>query len=189
VYNGVPGFTTFSNPSASQQFVPMTLTIPSTVDPNVADISFSYNASAPIPGSGGTNGRPAPGYLRIWLLNGTVSRNPADVNAGGDYVAANTWYTAAQLGFAPGDNSVTLFVEAIAPSKALGDLQIVANVDATGADGKNGDAADAVRVTAVQVSLASIDFNGPNNVNITIGGSQSIGPRSGAPGAPNPYSE
>jgi hypothetical protein len=119
-------------------------------------------------------------------LNGTVDRSPVPVatgvGPGGNYVAADTWYTAAELGLQPGQTSLTLYVEGVAPSAASGDLKITANVNINGGTTLNTAATDSVVVTVVKLTLSEIDYNGPNNVNITMNATQDIGVPKGAPG-------
>ncbi len=178
-----PDSANFATPRADLHFVPIVLVLPSSLNVSAATVTFDYSSSDPGLIGPAPTFTPAPGSLRIWTLPGSSARNPASVAvAGGNYVAGGVAYSASSLGFTATNNSVTLWVEGIAPSAALGDLRIVAKVDPDGSGNKQGMVDDAVRVTAAQVQVQQIDFTGTGNVNIRINATDDIGMALGAKG-------
>jgi len=149
-------------------FVPVVLEIPEPIDLNVAIIYFSYDASDPLwcyswgdppvytPGSG---------WLRLW--RGDYSpRSPLpctqwdyDYGCYGDFVPPD-YIEPWQLDLDNSWRTVTLYLEALWPSAAMGDSQIMVLVDPDGWSGPEGfTRIDTVRVTCVR---ADIDIDSDN---------------------------
>ncbi len=150
---------------AAQRFTPLVLEIPADIDLDAAILRITYEASDPA-GVNVNNGSytPATGHLRIWTKDGNIARSKAPVNAvnsPGDYVAPGE-YTPAQLGLNDQNLVVTLYIEGIRPSTALGADRILVELDPDGTStGPTGfDVVDAVRVTVVNVDL---DIDSDNN--------------------------
>ncbi len=162
--DGVPGFADgfdfdplFDDDDASEgdQFVPMRLVIPSGMD--ASQITFSYDASPPHEmlishDPSEAPYMPAPGLLRIWRKDGSELRNMASVADGGDYIAPNYVYDASDFGLpAQGVDEVTLWIEAVRPSQAIGDASIVVMV---------GKCADVIRLTAIGTQVVNVNQDG-----------------------------
>ncbi len=128
-----------------------------------AQIKLSYNASDPgsdvSVAADGTYSIVGGGSLRLWTKDGSVVRDRRDVAHAGDFVNADTAYTASQLGIGS-DRKVTLWAEALRPSQTLADIRIVArlNPDVNGPFGFG--VADAVRLTAFGMEMDQVDASG-----------------------------
>jgi hypothetical protein len=151
-----------SGDKAGGSFTEMILSVPEPVDLAMAKLRFTYSASDPFQvgrAGAGTPAdpfvyTPAPGYLRVWTKDGNVSRNAKSIaEPGGNFVASNTTYTAAQLGLAPATRTVTLYIEGIRPSDSVADQQIKVELDPDGDGPASWVHEDAVRVTIIQVDL------------------------------------
>ncbi len=126
-------------------FTPIIINLPEPFDPKTAEIEFIYKASDPkdvivtaSPGLGtptdpftyalaSDSSHPADASLRIWMKDNPVSRNKSRVteknlitNVRGDFVPAAKflWSTLTD------QRQITLYLEAVRPSAALGDLSI-----------------------------------------------------------------
>jgi hypothetical protein len=153
---------------AGGNFVPIILELPEPLDLEKVTIRFTYSVSDP-------NGvqqdpedpqiyRPAPGHLRIWKVDGSVSRNIAEVTPGGEghYVKPDSDYKPSALG--PG-RTITLFVEGIKESSSMADQQIEVEIDPNGGDEKpDFIGKDIIRVTVIRVDL-DIDSDNTNGIN------------------------
>jgi hypothetical protein len=108
----------------SDYFMPLVINIKG--DAGITDLTFSYSASDPRAITATLNDPyilPA-GKLRLWITGGDQARSGASVSAGGDYIAPGS-YTLAQLGLLAGYNqTLTLYVEGIRESTAVGDASI-----------------------------------------------------------------
>lgn len=105
--------------SPGVNFVPLVLNVSQYLADPVIEIIYSASSPTQIRS---TIEQPIilpEGALRIWLKDGDVARNPADVADGGDFVAPGR-YSLAQLGL-DGQQTVTLYVEAIYESVTVGD--------------------------------------------------------------------
>lgn len=164
-----------------QQFVPIVLRIPSTVDLRRARVQLCYDASDPLgvytPNVGFA---PAEGYLRLWTRRpGAIDDDRRDRRAFNDpgigahdrqnlgfYVPPTTgdgWtlYDLELLGMDAETREFTLYVEGVRVSEALGDQQILLSVDPDGlAPALGYMAADAVRLT---VGAGDLDIDSDNN--------------------------
>ena len=120
---------------SGDHFVPVVVQMYNPIDPRHATIRFDYSGSDPMEA---TDSSPAPGYLRLWLKDGSASRNGADVSAGGDYIQPGVTYLATDLGLAPTSGStvdhVTLWIEGIRPVNLTDDADrtITMTVDPDG---------------------------------------------------------
>jgi len=177
-YDGVPDFAdgydiehdagvNESGAGKSNVFVPMFLEIKEPIDLASATLKFSYSASDPS-GIGRTGaGTPASpfvcnadpsGKLRLWTKNGDEERKKASVadsTTAGNYVPSHPStqieIPANAFGF---DRVIPLYLEAIAGSAAIGDLDIMVEIDPDGPSGPIGYLAnDLVKVTVVQVEV------------------------------------
>lgn len=143
-------------------FTELVITIPETVDPAVARFKFVYTASDPDDVDFVNDEYVvAAGDLRIWKADGTSQRNRSPANdegAPGDYIAAGI-YTAEQLEMT--GQSVTLFIEGIRASDALGDQCIRVEVDPDGPGGRGFVAFDQVAATGEEVNInGDVDRSG-----------------------------
>ena len=116
-----------ANPPTSDQgagFVPITVQIPSWIDPANLQLTFTYSASDPnlVTRSGsGTDDdpytySPADGSLRLWIKDEATQRNPASVGDGGDWIKPDESFPASDL-----NGTTTIYVEAVRPSTDLAD--------------------------------------------------------------------
>jgi len=88
----------------------------------------------------------------------------AALNAVGNYVAPNVAFSPADLGFNNSTDTVTLYVEAVDVSTDVADLEIKVEVgwEPPGGGGVEYSLSDFVRVTALNLSLMTVD--GDNTV-------------------------
>lgn len=164
--DGIPDFADGYNQNATADddesdgtcFAPVVIELPSPIDINVSKLRFTYSASDPMgvttPGGVYT---PAAGSLRLWTKPGDEERNGAQVSTSGDYVA-DAVYDATDLGFVGGANperTVTLHMEAVRASTAMGDLSLVVDLDFDG-DGTY-DKTETLLFTALSVDLSAIN--------------------------------
>jgi len=153
---------------AGGAFTPMVLELIGPIDLTEAKLRFHYPASDPaevIRTGAGTPAdpyvyTPAPGTLRIWTVDGATERNPAEVSAGGHYVAPGRAYLASELG---AGRTLTLYVEAVANSPLTGDQRIQVEVARDGLFGPDTVLADAVRCTLVQAEIVP-DWDRDGNI-------------------------
>jgi hypothetical protein len=109
------------------KFTPIIIALPSLLlDPTSLSFDFdyfggsdplgvrSYDAADPL----NSASRAAPGYMRLWRVDGTEIRNGNEVGSagGGDYIVSGGYYTASELGLQPGATSLTVYVEAVRAS-------------------------------------------------------------------------
>jgi len=150
--DSVPDFADFDGISG-ERFVPMVIELPEHVDVNVAKLKISYDDSVPdaVTGSGTAEDPyvPGPGMLRVWKKNGDAARNGATISAGGDWWQDGGSYSLSELGGS--GRTVTVWLEAVRPSAAVGDQRIQVSL---AHDGTNFVSTDAVRVTTVAVNVA-----------------------------------
>ncbi len=170
--DGIPDFADFDASvvypgNTPVRFTPLVLELPEPLELEKVKIRLTYSASAPNGVSGsGTQAEPyaaAPGYLRIWNVDGSVKRNIAEVSSGGEghYVKPDSEYTPSALG--PG-REIRLFVEGIKESASMAEQQIKVEIDPNGDDEEPefiGE--DVVRVTVIRVDL-DIDSDNNNGV-------------------------
>jgi len=154
---GVPG----------NKLVPIQVLLPDGVDPKKAVLRFTYQASSPLQvkreGAGtwedswgywvAPNSDKDPGYLRLWIKDGTESRDFET-----SFVASEKEYPASYF-FREVDGgrarSMTLYVEAVRPSVSLADLFIALDIYPDGADEPLGLVySDIVRLTAIDLGIA-----------------------------------
>ncbi|GAK58189.1 hypothetical protein U27_05162 [Candidatus Vecturithrix granuli] len=162
LYNEVPnfadGFDKYNNqgPNAGGNFTPIMLELPEPLELEKVKIRLIYSGSDPNNVTQTGQGTiqepyryvPALGHLRIWKVDGAVSRKMAK-----DYVKPNSVYKASDLG--PG-RTITLYVEGIDASAELADRQIKVEVDPNGDAGKPDFLCqDAVRVTIIKPDIVS----------------------------------
>lgn len=167
--DGVPdfadGMNVFGNDGADAggRFVPLVLEIAGTYEPANIEIRFSYNEADPqtMTRSGeGTDDNPyvyqAPsGRLRLWKVDGDVSRNIAEVStSGGHYIKSGAIYTGTYLG---SGNIITLFAEGINKSASPGDEKVLVEAREKGSAG-GWNMHDEVRVTLLDIGIDP-DFN------------------------------
>ena len=149
-----------SNQVAGEQFVPVVLELPAGTDFTAARVKFVYAGSNPAEirreGQGTPEDPyryiPAPGDLRIWELLGDMYRSEEGYESGGDYITPGVALSAAALGFGP-QQAVKFYVEAVTPSTTIGDKRIEVLLDPDGAGPAGFVAADAVRLTSVDVDV------------------------------------
>ncbi len=134
------------------RFTPLLLDAASV--PDTARLALWYDAADPMEVLFGDSGWETEGSLRLWLLDAAEARDGRAVLDGGDFVAPGE-YGMSDLLLA-GGGSITLYVEAVNPSAAIGDKTISVALDLLG-DGQWA-TTDVVRVTAVRVELQSQAF-------------------------------
>jgi len=142
------------NESAEDHFVPINLTATSAdSDDNGSQetISFDYDASDPAAMETLSYGRlaPAPGSLRLWTRPASEQRDMRSITAGGHYVPADTDVPFADLDD-NSDGTVTLWLEAVRASAAIGDDITVEYHDCT----------DTIHVTAYTTQYVSVSPDG-----------------------------
>jgi hypothetical protein len=173
-----------STANSEQTFVPLEIVVPSYVGleypGNSTMVQFDYDGSDPTHVTGPANSSggytlPSEGKLRIWDQNANSVRNGNSIVSGGDYITPgveiplSSLYPSDFYGVVPDHGTVfTVYVEAVKASVTLGDQEITAWLDPTGAGtaGDLGDAANlvevgAVRLTAVQDSVPDYSAGDP----------------------------
>jgi hypothetical protein len=125
-------------------FAPLSLTI--TGLPTYTPVTLDYSGSDPALLIEDATGRlvPAPGHLRVWTVDATFRRSARELRVGGHYVPPGT-YSLQELGITSGQ-TLTLYVEAIRPSGATGDLSVTVSVPST-------PLSDRVRFTSTQFTV------------------------------------
>jgi uncharacterized delta-60 repeat protein len=157
------GFNHFGETSdrvSGELFVPLVLELPVGTDSTRAMVKFLYEGSDPAAVGREGQGTPqdpyryaaAPGDLRIWAAPGDMPRSELPFYEGGNYIPPNVALGAMGLGFAA-QRAVTFYVEAITPGVQIGDRRIKVVLDPDGDGPANFVAADAVRLTAVDVDV------------------------------------
>ena len=158
--NSVPNFADgidlFGNDAGSGgKFVPMVLQLSKPIDDSTLRIKITYSASDPAgitrvsDGHGGFTYTPAPGALRIWLVDGNTSRSVDPVDFGGDFVDSGVEYIPSDLGFDSEHDTITLYLESIQASSADGDQRIlVESIDVSNSGSPKSQGQDAIRVTS-----------------------------------------
>jgi hypothetical protein len=146
--DGISGNADDNPPTAEQgnHFAPVVITLVGGIDLSKARLKIDYLASDPAGVSRGAGASivdytPAPGHFRLWNIPGFEPRGMnsfADPTDPGNYVPATidgTFYgpiELAMLGFSADTRSVTLYLEAVRPSRELGDQTIRIEVDPDG---------------------------------------------------------
>ena len=94
---------------ASEDFVPLQVTIPNDVSLSNLYVSFNYNFFTSFNPSDGGISKPTgqPGSIRIWKKNGGQARIASD-----DFITSGYAYSASELGF-NNSRTITLYVEGI----------------------------------------------------------------------------
>ena len=156
-----------------ERFVPLVVELPPALDMRQAMLKFTYDASDPagVQKDAETGERtPAPGRLRLWLVDGAQARNKASVavEPAGDFVPGGVAFQASRLKTRhPHDPSAwLLFVEGVACSEAPGDARIEVELDPDGPAGPAPASTDAVRVTMVGIEV----IGGFTRGSVTYGG-------------------
>lgn len=136
----------------SQQFVPLTITLPTEVDPSITKLRLTYSQSAPPVAPTPTDPLPGTGHLRIWRVNGNVVRNPEAISleGSGDFVESGESYTPAQFNYDATTRTIQLWVEAVSVDHAVSH-EIVLSVDPGGTGAFR--TADSVAVTSMNTEL------------------------------------
>jgi len=149
--------------TAGDFFVPMVVEIPAWLDVSTAVLAFDYDASDPAlaVAQGGADpwayALTDDGSLRLWTRQAWEARNGDELANGGHWLCGlpDTWYAAADLGFSEQDREVTLYVEAVRPSRQTGDLRVeVWAAPTSEASGNDRLLLDSVRLTAVRADAA-----------------------------------
>ena len=140
--------------SPGTTFVPLHVTLSPCLDLESLFVHIDYPNSDPASCSLGDFSvgylpRPIDGTLRIWKRDSWEPRNPASADDGGDFVRSGV-YTAQQLGFSPGVN--TLFVEAVRHSVVSGGEAITISISGGGLP-EGVVANDRVRVTCTRIEV------------------------------------
>jgi len=112
--DGIPDFADFD---AGKAFAQMIVEIPPTVDIANSNLILTYQASNPtaveqLTVGSRTKYRPAPGYLRVWSINGDQVRKPEEINAGGHYINTIQSYALSTFNV-NADNEIVLYIEAV----------------------------------------------------------------------------
>lgn len=125
--DSLPDFADFTQSAA---FVPVVIEIPAPLEIATGQIRFVYQASDPTgvvvegtPESGFTY-LPAPGHLRLWMVDGDTNRNTASVADGGHFIPADTLFEPADFGLDNDNRELTVYVEAVRWSQAVADMKV-----------------------------------------------------------------
>lgn len=125
--DSLPDFADFSQ---SAPFVPIVIEIPETLDIGTGQIRFIYQASDPtgVVEEGDLESGfvylPAPGYLRLWTVDGNTNRDTAGVANGGHFVPTDTLFDPADFGLNNDNREFTLYVEAVRWSQSVADMKL-----------------------------------------------------------------
>jgi len=139
--------------SLGVSFAPLVVEIGG-VDEASAKIHILYNASDPLQEvSFSPDGWVIQGMARIWMKDGSETRDGRSILDGGDYIPPGE-YAMADLGLTSSDPT-TLFLESLVASESEGDLAILVEVDPTG--DSDFTLYDHVRATSVQVDFMTVD--------------------------------
>jgi hypothetical protein len=145
-FDGFNAFATLDEDDllGNASFAPMSLALAGL--PTHTPVTLDYSGSDPSLLIEDSTGRlvPAPGHLRVWTVDATFSRSASQLRAGGHYVPPGT-YSLQELGITSGQ-TLTLYVEAIRPSVATGDLSVTVSVPST-------PLSDRVRFTSTQFTV------------------------------------
>jgi hypothetical protein len=145
-FDGFNAFATLGEDDllGNASFAPMSLTLAGL--PTNTPVTLDYSGSDPSLLIEDSTGRlvPAPGHLRVWTVDATFPRSARQLRAGGHYVPPGT-YSLQELGITSGQ-TLTLYVEAIRPSGATGDLSVTVSVPST-------PLSDRVRFTSTQFTV------------------------------------
>jgi autotransporter-associated beta strand protein len=156
---------------ANDRFVPVVVQMFQPVNFQTATITFNYSGSDPM---GATASAPAPGYMRLWLKDGTQQRNGTDVSAGGDYIEPGVSYLASQLGFTgnltDGGEQVTFYIEGIRPVDASDDADREITMTVDPAPGADGDAPD-IKPSRFDVTIVAPQPTGSIDLSEAVSGS------------------
>lgn len=167
--NNVPdyadGISRFGNEGAnrSQDFSEAKLQLPESVNLNDAFIKFGYSAADPslveFDNSTGDYSTGSSNPVRLWLKQGSESRNHNSLQDGGDFLAADYEYDLADLLDGSQSRELTFYVEGISESD-LGDVVISVSVDPDG-DGQKGYIFnDQVRMSVAHIQVVYTDVSG-----------------------------
>ena len=136
------------------QFVPLILELPEPIDPAKWTIRISYSASNPM--EVGLNAQEwyviPNGNLRIWTVSGTRARDGRSFSKGGDWLAPGE-YEASELGFDDRFRAKAFWLEAVRPSRGIGDLTVRVEAWPSDSDPETFYLCDEVVLTAVQLGL------------------------------------
>ncbi|MCG8583623.1 MAG: hypothetical protein MI757_02815 [Pirellulales bacterium] len=121
---------------ASHRFIPMEVTIPTTVDVTKAKIKFVYDQSKPEFADNAT----VPGSIRIWTKDGDVGRRgwgvdeefpPIPPVLPGDFVHGDDFIDAEALGFDATTRTVTFYIEGVNSTPDAQILEVILMPDST----------------------------------------------------------
>ncbi|MEI6150476.1 MAG: hypothetical protein WCS01_15360, partial [bacterium] len=167
--NTVPGYADWALTPAwpvpvSTVFADVKLTVPSLFDAT-SQVTFTYDGSATVSAPGTVAGDemvhypPLPAHtLRLWRRAQSFSRNTNSVLNGGDYIPPNVAISNVLLSL-PG--SVSLYLEGVNPSAALGASTLKVRVEGSGAV-SNGAALDEDLVKCTVIK-ADVDVDTDND--------------------------
>lgn len=152
-----------------ERFVPVVVELPAPIDLASCRLKIEYSGSKPgdkDTGDGVTRTGTSPnyayaaaaGHLRLWKKPGHQQRDPRSFADDGDFVPPTAEDAAygpsdlAKLGFTDSQEGrkVTLYIEGIRPSSALGDQRLLIRVDPDG-EGPAAYYDDALRVTVIRL--------------------------------------
>jgi RHS repeat-associated protein len=155
---------------ANDRFVPVVLEMYQPVNFQTATITFGYSGSDPM---AATMSEPAPGYMRLWLKDGTEERDGSGVSNGGDYIEPDVPYLASQLGFTgqltDGGERVTIYIEGIRPVDSTDDADREISMTVNPSPGSDGSYAD-VKPARFNVTVVAPTPATPITLSATLAG-------------------
>jgi hypothetical protein len=137
--NNIPDFAefdygNFDSEEDEPQFTRVIIEVPKGIDLEITKIRFHYSGSNPTKTTKKTDPdtekeyyTPDKGDLRLWTKNANKKRSPESytkVDGEGDYIVPERYYRLTDLGFTDAERTKTLYIEAILPSKEIGDAII-----------------------------------------------------------------
>ncbi len=126
---------------AGGQFLRVQAYLPDDIDMDVAYIKFIYSESDPdqlVKLAGNEYIYTLPdGKMRLWNVNGDISRKIAPADIGGDYIKSNVGYSVSDMNVDNGGNCLTFYVEAVKQSTVPDYDLITVEIDPDG-DGATG---------------------------------------------------
>ena len=137
--NDIPDFAefdygNFDTEEDEPQFTPVIIEVPKGIDLDITKIRFHYSGSNPEnitkkidPETETEYYMPDEGALRLWTKNANEARSPkpySNTDGEGDYIEPERYYRLTDLGFTDDERTKTLYIEAILPSKEIGDAII-----------------------------------------------------------------
>jgi len=135
-----------SGTNCSEQFVPIMIEIPASINLASATFQFDFWSGSLATGTPGREPQQfGNGNIRIWMKDGNLPRNGNDIKQYGNIVSDGAIYTAEQLGFADTNgtlltNTITLYVE----GHSLGSNVITIGMDCV-SNGQNVHVEDTVK--------------------------------------------